>query len=95
VAVHALPFRLDGVHGIPVAAHVQVQCVEGVRLILRGKKKSHNIFQIWNNKISQDVKGLFLGVRFVSSRVIVRLQFEDNLLAQEGCSFRAQEGPLQ
>jgi hypothetical protein len=31
------------------------------------KIKSHSIFQI--NKISRDVKGLFLGVRFVSSRV--------------------------
>jgi hypothetical protein len=41
--------------------------------------------------MSQDVKGLFLGVRFVSSGVIVRLQLEDDLLIQEGCSVRAQE----
>jgi hypothetical protein len=33
---------------------VQVQCAEGVRLILWGQKKN----QIWNNKISRDVKGL-------------------------------------
>jgi hypothetical protein len=39
VPVHTLPFRLDGVHRIQVAAHVQVQCVEGVRLILWGEKK--------------------------------------------------------
>jgi hypothetical protein len=53
VLVHVLPFRLDGVHGIQVAAHVQVQCVEGVCLILWGQKN-----QIRNNKISRDVKGL-------------------------------------
>jgi hypothetical protein len=46
------PFCPNGVHGI-LAAHVQVQCVEGVRLILWGKK-----IQIQNNKISRDVKGL-------------------------------------
>jgi hypothetical protein len=34
VPVHVLPFRLDGVHGIQVVVHVQVQCAEGVRLIL-------------------------------------------------------------
>jgi hypothetical protein len=34
VPVHVLPFRPDGVHGIQVAAQVQVQCAEGVRLIL-------------------------------------------------------------
>jgi hypothetical protein len=34
MAIHVLPFRPDGVHGIHVAAHVQVQCAEGVRLIL-------------------------------------------------------------
>jgi hypothetical protein len=54
VPVHVLPFRPDGVHGIQVAAHVQVQCAEGARLILWGQKK----IQIRNNKISRDVKGL-------------------------------------
>jgi hypothetical protein len=53
VLVHVLPFRPDGVHGIQMAAHVQVQCAKGVRLILWGKKN-----QIQNNKISRDVKGL-------------------------------------
>jgi hypothetical protein len=53
VSVYVLSFRPDGVHGIQVAAHVQVQCAEGVRLILWGQKN-----QIRNNKISRDVKGL-------------------------------------
>jgi hypothetical protein len=53
VPVHVLPFRPDGVHGIQVAAHVQVQCAKGVHLILWGQ-----INQIRNNKISRDVKGL-------------------------------------
>jgi hypothetical protein len=61
-----LPFRPDGVHGIQVATHVQDQCAEGVHLILRGQKiKSRGLIQVRNNKISRDVKGLFLGVRFV------------------------------
>jgi hypothetical protein len=38
VPVHVLLFRPDGVHEIQVAAHVQVQYAEGVRLILWGKK---------------------------------------------------------
>jgi hypothetical protein len=38
-ARHVLPFYPDGVHGIQVAAHVQVECAEGVRLILWGQKK--------------------------------------------------------
>jgi hypothetical protein len=38
-ACPCVPFRLDGVHGIQVAAHVQVQCAEGIRLILCGQKK--------------------------------------------------------
>jgi hypothetical protein len=45
--------------------------------------KSLSLFQIENNQISQDVKGLFLGHRFVWSRVIVKvpmLQLEDELL---------------
>jgi hypothetical protein len=53
VPVHVLLFRTDGIHGIQVAAHVQVQCAEGVHLILWGKK-----IQIRNNKISRDVKGM-------------------------------------
>jgi hypothetical protein len=46
------------------------------------KIKSGSLFQV--NKISQDVKGLFLGVRFVSSKVIVKLQLEDELHVQVG-----------
>jgi hypothetical protein len=37
VPVYVLPFRPDGVHGIQMASHVQVQCAEGVRLILWGQ----------------------------------------------------------
>jgi hypothetical protein len=56
------------------------------------KIKSRSIFQV--NKISQDVKCLFLGVRFVSSGVIVKLQFEDELHVQVGCSVRRVKGLL-
>jgi hypothetical protein len=42
VAIHVLPFRPDGVHGIQVAAHVQVHCAEGVCLILRGQKSKES-----------------------------------------------------
>jgi hypothetical protein len=35
------------------------------------KIKSPNLFQVENNKLSQDVKGLFSSVRFVSSQVII------------------------
>jgi hypothetical protein len=45
--------------------------------------KSLSLFQIKNNQISRDVKGLFLGHRFVWSRIIVKvsmLQLEDELL---------------
>jgi hypothetical protein len=41
-AIHVLPFRPDGVHGIQVVAHVQVQGAEGVRLISRGQKESRS-----------------------------------------------------
>ena len=45
-----------------------------------------------NNKISRDVKGLFVGVTFVSCGVIisvvVKLQLEDELHVQVGCSVR-------
>jgi hypothetical protein len=57
--------------------------------------KSHSHIQSQNNKISQDVKGLFLGVKFVFRGVIVRLQLEDDLFVQKGCSVRVQEGLLQ
>ena len=64
------PFRLDGVHGIQEA--------DGVHLMFRSLKiKSHSLFQVENNKISQDEKGLFLGVR---SRVSV--------ISLLGCSSR-------
>ena len=57
------------------------------------KIKSHSLF-----KISRDVKGLFLGVRFASSgvivSVIVRLQLEDKLHVQVGCSVRGVKGLL-
>jgi hypothetical protein len=35
------------------------------------KIKSPNLFQVDNKKISRDVKGLFLGVSFVVSQLIV------------------------
>ena len=57
------------------------------------KIKSRSLF-----KISRDVKGLFLGVRFASSgvivSVIVRLQLEDKLHVQVGCSIRGVKGLL-
>lgn len=43
----------------------------GTSPYLKGPKiKSRGLIQILNNKINRDVKGLFLGVRFVSSGVI-------------------------
>jgi hypothetical protein len=60
------------------------------------KIKSRSLFQV--NKISRDVKSLFLGVRFVSSRVIisviVKLQLENELHVQVGCSVRRVKGLL-
>ena len=57
------------------------------------KIKSRSLF-----KISRDVKGLFLGVRFASSgvivSVIVRLQLDDKLHVQVGCSVRGVKGLL-
>jgi hypothetical protein len=47
--------------------------------------KSLSLFQIKNNQIRRDVKGLFLGHMFVWSRVIVKvpmLQLEDELLGK-------------
>jgi hypothetical protein len=55
--------------------------------------KSLNLFQIKNNQISRDVKGLFLGHRFVRSRVIVKvpmLQLEDELLGKGWGNVRCQ-----
>ena len=49
-----------------------------------------SLFQV--NTIGRDVKGLFLGVRFVWSRVVVRLQLEDELRVQVGCSVRVRHG---
>ena len=69
----------------------------GCPLYLQESKiKSRSLLQV--NKISRDVKGLFLGVRFVSSggivSVIVRLQLEDELHVQVGCSVRGVKGLL-
>jgi hypothetical protein len=55
--------------------------------------KSLSLFQIKNNQISRDVKGLFLGHRFVWSRVIVKvpmLQLEDELLGKGRGNVRCQ-----
>ena len=56
------------------------------------KIKSPNLFQVESNKMRRDVKGLFLGVRSVSEwshhYKLVRLQLEDELLVQKGCSVR-------
>jgi hypothetical protein len=61
--------------GLPTAKGVHVQ---------ESKKiKSCNFFPV--NKISRDVKGLFLGHRFVWSRVIFKvtmMQLEDELLGK-------------
>jgi hypothetical protein len=65
--------------------------------------KSRSLFQIKNNQISRDVKGLFLGHRFVQSRVIVKvlmLQLEDELLEKGRGNVRCQgfnglRGPLE
>jgi hypothetical protein len=57
--------------------------------------KSMSLFQIKNNQISRDVKGLFLGHRFVWSRVIVKvpmLQLGDKLLGKGRGNVRCQ-GP--
>jgi hypothetical protein len=54
--------------------------------------KSLSLFQIKNNQISRDVKGLFLGHRFVWSRVIIEvpmLQLEDELLGKGRVMSRA------
>ena len=57
---------------------MQVWRADGVHLIFRSQKiKSPSPFQVENNKISQDVKGLFLGVK---SRV--------SIITTLGCSSR-------
>jgi hypothetical protein len=71
-----LTFRPDGVHGIQVVAHVQVQYAEGVRLVLWGKKN-----HIRNNKISRDVKGL-------SSKCLVLGQVDSVFEHPSCCSSR-------
>ena len=78
-----------------MAIDVQVRLVDGVHLPVQEATiiKSPSLFQVENNKISRDVKGLFLGVRFISSRsVIIRLQLEDELHVQVGCSVRGVKG---
>ena len=95
MAIPVLPSRSDGLRGIQAVTYVQIQHVEGVRLIFRSQKKikSRSLF-----KISRDVKGLFLGFRFASSgvivSVIVSLQLEDELHVQVGCSVRGVKGLL-
>jgi hypothetical protein len=52
-----------------------------------------SLFQIKNNQISRDVKGLFLGHRFVWSRLIVKvpmLQLEDERLGKGRGNVRCQ-----
>jgi hypothetical protein len=48
-----------------MAIHEQLRHADGVHLIFRNQEagKRVPILQFENNKISQDVKGLFLGVR--------------------------------
>ena len=55
-----------------------MQMVSTLRVGSQIKRSSP--FQVGNNKINRDVKGLFLSVRFVSSRVII--------ISWLGCSSR-------
>jgi hypothetical protein len=83
-----LPFRLAsmGFRWLHTCRSMRGGCPS----YLKGSKKikSRGLIQIWNNKIRRDVKSFFLGVRFVSSgviiSVIVRLQLEDDLLSRRG-----------
>jgi hypothetical protein len=61
----ALPPLCRLQHGIHMAIHEQLRHADGVHLIFRNQEagKRVPILQFENNKISQDVKGLFLGVR--------------------------------
>jgi hypothetical protein len=84
VVVPLHPSRSDGLHRIQVVVHMQLRHADGAyrRDI---KIKSLSLFQTKNNQISRDVKGLFLGHRFVWSRVIFKvpmLQLEDELLGK-------------
>ena len=70
---------LRGVHGIQVAVHMHVRCADDVHFMFKGPK-CPSLFQVESNKTSRDVKGLFLGVRFVLRRVMV--------ISWLGCSSR-------
>jgi hypothetical protein len=92
VAVPLRPSRSHGLHGIQVVVHMQLRHADGA--YRRGVTlKSLSLFQIKNNQMSQDVKGLFLGHRFVWSRVIGKvpmLQLEDELLGKGRGNVRCQ-----
>ena len=84
----------DGVLGIQGAAHAQFRRAEDSCLIVRSQKKKKSrslirvsLFQV--HPISRDVKGLG---RY-KSRSLVRLQLEDELRVQVGCSVRVRDGP--
>jgi hypothetical protein len=97
VAVPLRPSRSDGLHGIQVVVHMQLRHTDGA--YRRGVTlKSLSLFQIKNNQISRDVKGLFLGHRFVWSQVIGKvpmLQLEDELLGKGWGSVRGLIGRVQ
>jgi hypothetical protein len=61
------PSRSGGLHGIQVATRAGSSRGGCPPYLQESKIKSRSLFQV--NKISRDVKGLFLGVRSVSSRV--------------------------
>jgi hypothetical protein len=70
--------------------HVHVQEL-GVKI------KSLGSFKITNNHISRNVKGLFVGISFASSRVILKmpmLQLEDELLEKGWGNVRSLMGRL-
>jgi hypothetical protein len=58
LVIRVQSLRSDGVHGPPSIEEAT-------------KIKSQNLFQVKNNKLSRDIKGLFFSVRFTSSQVIV------------------------
>jgi hypothetical protein len=59
--------RSDGLHGIQVVVHMQLRRADGAYRQRVTQIKSLSLFQIKNNQISRDIKGLFLGHRFVWS----------------------------
>jgi hypothetical protein len=61
---------------------------------LKGSKlKSHSLIQVRNNKISRDVKDLFLGVSFVSSGVSLGCSSRTRCMSRRGVvSRRPNEG---